>query len=201
MSDGIRHFWTNIAGVKYWNADGTSRQRVLRDLEPLTPLKLEEEPDNLHDPNAVRVCLTNGRQLGYLPKEVAREVALRRQEGCWHRAVVSKAKLVTATQTGGQVAEGGTYLRIDILVAEAEDYVTDNELCDYLDAVSAKSIVVDEPAPAEVAPPVTGPTRTPQPAATRPQTPIPRPHAPSFWQWCRSIFSGGAKQKDSVAVD
>ena len=192
MSDGIRHFWTNIAGVKYWNADGTSRQRVLRELPPFTPVKFEEEPENLHDPNAVRVCLQDGRQLGYLPREVAGEVMLRRQEGCWHRALIGATKLVTATQTGGQVSEGGSYLRIDILVAEAEDYVADAELCDYLDAVAAKTIVSEpEPAVATAAVPQTAPA---QPAAARQPAPIPKPHARGFWQWCRSIFGGKTKE-------
>jgi hypothetical protein len=192
VSDGIRHFWTNIAGVKYWNADGTSRQRVLRELPPFTPVKLEEEPDNLHDPNAVRVVLQDGRQLGYLPRDVASEVTHRRQDGCWHRALIGATKLVTASQTGGQVAEGGSYLRIDVLVAEAEDYVTDAELCEYLDAVAAKSIVIE---PEPIAAPAAVPQAVPvQPAATRPSAPIPKPHARGFWQWCRSIFNGKTKE-------
>jgi hypothetical protein len=191
VSDGIRHFWTNIAGVKYWNADGTSRQRVLRELPPLTPIKLEEEPDNLHDPNAVRVCLQDGRQLGYLPREVANEVTHRRQEGCWHRALIGATKLVTATQTGGQVSEGGSYLRIDILVAEAEDYVTDAALCEYLDAVAAKSIV-SEPEPVVASAGVSQMAT----AAARQPAPIPKPHARGFWQWCRSFFGG--KTKDTA---
>ena len=192
MSDGIRHFWTNIAGVKYWNADGTSRQRVLRELPPFTPVKLEEEPENLHDPSAVRVCLQDGRQLGYLPREVARDVMLRRQDGCWHRALIGATKVVTASQTGGQVSEGGSYLRIDILVAEAEDYVTDAELCEYLDAVAAKAIVSEpEPVVASAGDSQAAPG---QPAATRQSAPIPKPHARGFWQWCRSIFGGRTKE-------
>jgi hypothetical protein len=39
------------------------------------PVILVRAPDNLHDPNAIAVCDTAGRQLGYLPRELAAEYA------------------------------------------------------------------------------------------------------------------------------
>jgi hypothetical protein len=191
VTDGIRHYLTHIAGVKHFNADGTSRQRVIRELQPNCPLRLEEEPDNLHDPFAVRVCLQDGRQVGYLPRELAKEVFQNRQMGCWYRAVVCKANDVTASQMGGQVAEGGHYFRVDILVAEAEEYVNDHQLYEYLDKVAAELIAkLNAPPPA----PVTKSARD-VPAApgqtTRIEPPAQEPVRAPFWQRVANWFGGG----------
>jgi hypothetical protein len=183
VTDGIRHFVTHIAGVKHFNADGTSRQRVIRELQPHVLLRLEEEPDNLHDKNAVRVCLPDGRQVGYLPRELAREVSENRQRGCWSRAIVCRANDVTASQIGGQVDEGGHYLRVDILVAEAEEYVTDHELYEYLDTVADQVIAsFNEPAaaPSRTAARETAPVAAPTKTIVHP--PVENPVREPFWQ-------------------
>lgn len=42
---------------------------------PGCPLLLRREPDNEHDPNAIAVDLPDGVQLGYVPRELAAELA------------------------------------------------------------------------------------------------------------------------------
>lgn len=39
------------------------------------PVRLEREPDNSYDPNAIRVRLGDGRDLGYVARDAARGLA------------------------------------------------------------------------------------------------------------------------------
>ena len=43
--------------------------------EPGAPLTLRRDPANEHDPNAIAVHLDSGEQLGFVPRDVAAEVA------------------------------------------------------------------------------------------------------------------------------
>lgn len=70
--------WTRVVGVTYQNEDGTSRKDIIAGLSSGDKLRLEREPDNKFDPNAVKVCALCGdtwKQIGYLPKDVAGEVS------------------------------------------------------------------------------------------------------------------------------
>ena len=60
-------FRTALAGVTYANADGTSRQAILRTLHVGETLTLKREPGNEHDRHAVAVFRSNGQQVGYVP--------------------------------------------------------------------------------------------------------------------------------------
>jgi hypothetical protein len=42
---------------------------------PGSPLRLRRNPANEHDPNAIEVLLADGRQLGFVPRELALELA------------------------------------------------------------------------------------------------------------------------------
>jgi hypothetical protein len=44
-------------------------------LEPGAPLELRRDPDNPHDPNAVAVHVPGGPQAGWVPRELAPQVA------------------------------------------------------------------------------------------------------------------------------
>jgi hypothetical protein len=68
-------FHASVAGITYANADGSSRQVVLGRCRKGEGLKLVREPANSYDRNAVGVRRSNGEQLGYLPRELARKVA------------------------------------------------------------------------------------------------------------------------------
>ena len=45
------------------------------DLEPGRPLELRRDPDNEHDPNAIAVHALGGDQVGWVPRELAAELA------------------------------------------------------------------------------------------------------------------------------
>lgn len=69
---------TKVVGVTYLNEDGSSRRDIIAGLSSMDKVRLEREPDNKYDPNAVRVCILVGdkwQQIGYLPKDVAAELA------------------------------------------------------------------------------------------------------------------------------
>jgi len=57
-------FYSKVVGVTYDNPDGSSRQAIIARCRLGEQLILEAEPDNQHDPNAVKVLRTNGQQLG-----------------------------------------------------------------------------------------------------------------------------------------
>src|SRR5690606_41396851 len=63
---------TNLAGGKFRPMDA---QQITLSLEPGTPLRLEREPTNPYDPNAIKVNEVDGVHLGYVPKNVAVHLA------------------------------------------------------------------------------------------------------------------------------
>lgn len=64
-----------VHGIFHKNINGSSRQVIIRSCRNGELLRLVAEPDNLYDPGAVKVCRTNGDQLGYLPAEHAFRIA------------------------------------------------------------------------------------------------------------------------------
>jgi hypothetical protein len=56
------------------------------ELEPGAALELRRDPDNEHDPNAIQVCA--GDQLGWVPRELAAELAPQLDSGRPWSAVV-----------------------------------------------------------------------------------------------------------------
>ena len=79
-----------VAGVAYYNDDGSSRQTAIRGLAPGEVLGLEAEPDNQYDPNAVRVLDGDGRQIGFLGKRHAEEFAACQRRGECFMALVAE---------------------------------------------------------------------------------------------------------------
>ena len=61
-----------VVGESFPNPNGTSRQQFIDQAVPGTPVFLVPEPDNIHDPKAIRVFLSRGSeataQIGYLPR-------------------------------------------------------------------------------------------------------------------------------------
>ena len=82
-------FYTKVAGVTFEN-----RQRVIAKLERRGLLEegegliLKREPFNPYDSNAVAVYASNGEQIGFLPKDIAKEAAPRMDRGVIYRATV-----------------------------------------------------------------------------------------------------------------
>jgi hypothetical protein len=61
-----------LAGVTFRDAQNNIRTFGCKDIGSYA---LVREPDNPHDPNAIRVALVGIVFLGYVPKDVARELA------------------------------------------------------------------------------------------------------------------------------
>jgi hypothetical protein len=69
-----KYFNAKIAGASSPNADGNSRRSIIKKCEPMEILRLELEPNNPADPNAIAVKRVDGTQLGYLERGVASDL-------------------------------------------------------------------------------------------------------------------------------
>jgi hypothetical protein len=61
----------SVAGAAAHHAEALSGEGA----EPGRPLELRRDPANPHDPNAIAVHVASGEQLGWVPREVAADVA------------------------------------------------------------------------------------------------------------------------------
>ncbi len=107
-------FFTKVTGVTQRNADGSLRQDIIEDLEDewrargALKLSLRREPDNPYDRNAVAVLDQEGRQIGYLSRQVASTVAPRLDRG---EVVHAELRAVTG---GGLTHNYGVNIKIAI---------------------------------------------------------------------------------------
>jgi HIRAN domain len=62
------------------------------DAAPGRPLLLDRDRDNEHDPNAIRVLAASGEQLGWVPRELAAELAADLDAGRRWSAVVLRER-------------------------------------------------------------------------------------------------------------
>jgi hypothetical protein len=92
-------FRTKVAGVTHRNKDRTSRQATLRKMkkaldndELFDLITLVREPDNPHDPNAIKVINEEGKQIGYIRSAVAYSLAQNMDNGT--RVVASVVDIV-----------------------------------------------------------------------------------------------------------
>jgi hypothetical protein len=60
-----------VAGAGRHHADALAAE----DVGPGRPLELRRDPDNPHDPNAIAVHAAGGAQVGWVPRELAAELA------------------------------------------------------------------------------------------------------------------------------
>ena len=70
-----RSFYTKVVGVTHGNPDGSSRQEIILNCQVGERLHLVREPENRHDPSAIKVCRESGEQLGYISADVAFRMA------------------------------------------------------------------------------------------------------------------------------
>ena len=63
---------TKLAGVSFDNCQANILQWGCTDIGTFA---LEREPDNPHDPNAIRVSLFGIYHMGYLPRDAAQRIA------------------------------------------------------------------------------------------------------------------------------
>jgi hypothetical protein len=88
--DEKRCFYQQVHGIYHRNDDGSSRQTVISKCVPGEELNLVPEPDNPHDPNAVKVCRMNGEKLGYLSSEFASRYLNETAMGWTYRVTVEE---------------------------------------------------------------------------------------------------------------
>jgi HIRAN domain-containing protein len=69
-----KYFNARIAGASSPNADDISRRSIIEKCEPMEVLRLELEPNNPADPQAIAVKRVDGTQLGYLERGVASDL-------------------------------------------------------------------------------------------------------------------------------
>lgn len=83
---------TYVAGVTFKNDNGTSRQAIIKKYCNIgDEVNLIPEPTNKHDPNAVKVCLQDGKQIGYL-RDIVADIRARKKaskNGANHRAFIN----------------------------------------------------------------------------------------------------------------
>ena len=66
---------SKIAGVTYTNADGSQRQKIVTKCSLGERLRLEREPNNPYDANAIKLLRLNGEQIGYVTARLATDLA------------------------------------------------------------------------------------------------------------------------------
>jgi len=89
----LKSFHSKIFGTFHKNKDGVDRQKILRNCKIGEKLILKHVPSS-YDKNAVEVCRTTGEQLGYLSRELAKELVYRLDRG-------SKVDAEISDLTGG----------------------------------------------------------------------------------------------------
>ena len=98
---------TKVAGVSKENVDGSSRQQIISEyIEEGDLVKLGLEPDNPHDPDAIRVLTTTGSQIGYLKREIAPKVK---------SAILNETEIITKVSWVGGREVRGVGLRIELV--------------------------------------------------------------------------------------
>lgn len=102
-------FNTKVVGVSF-----AGRQEALAGLHPGQPLKLVREPENPHDPAAVRVETRDGVPLGYLRAGLARHLATALDQGVQYTASV------TAVTGGEEGQHRGVNIFLDREPGEGE---------------------------------------------------------------------------------
>lgn len=71
-----KSFYEVVSGIRHKNSDGTSRQAILKKCHKGDAIKLIREPNNPYDALAVAVFhVPTGKQIGYLRKETAENIA------------------------------------------------------------------------------------------------------------------------------
>ena len=108
-------FFTKVVGVSFPNDDGSSRQQIITSLTESIEkeevlLLLERQQNNVHDQNAVAVYSFEGKQIGFLSKQVSETIAPLMDQG-------TKVIATAVTVTGGWPMQYGLNIRLDYQAA------------------------------------------------------------------------------------
>ncbi len=97
---------TKIVGVTYNNDNGVNRQEIIKGITIDTKIFLQFDKNNQYDKNAIQVILENGFQLGYLNKEIAKQISEENQS-------LDNIKVGISGITGGGKAAYGINIFIE----------------------------------------------------------------------------------------
>lgn len=116
-ADSGNTYFSKLVGVTFQNANGESRQQIIRSLSKSglldagAILQVVREPNNVYDPNAVAIYTPDGQQLGYLNRKDAAYVTQALDAG-------DKCQVISNGITGG--INGNVYgVNITIKVEES----------------------------------------------------------------------------------
>ena len=140
-------FYTKIVGVTFNNTgiNTENRQRIIAGLvqkgilKENTELALVREPENQYDPNAVAVFAPDGRQLGYLPSNIAQHVSSNIANGIHYNAYVTKV-------TGG---DADSFYGINLKIvckmqAVKEEFIEGNKATGYYSCPECSHMISDD---------------------------------------------------------
>jgi single-stranded-DNA-specific exonuclease len=97
---------TRVVGVTY-----EGRQRVVAQLIKGETIFLVRDPDNLYDPNAIKVMRGTGQQLGYLNRELAARITPILDDQC---EGVLRGFVIAVTGGYDQFSNRGVLIRFDL---------------------------------------------------------------------------------------
>ena len=81
-----------VSGVNRVGVCGEHRQSLIAKLRKGEPIFLVRQPNNEYDSNAVILYAANGKDIGFLPRELAKEIAPRLDKGSPVTATVSSVE-------------------------------------------------------------------------------------------------------------
>ena len=95
-----------VAGVNHVGLGGDYRQDIIAKLRSGEPIYLVRVPDHPDDPNAVVLFSGAGKDIGYLPRDVAAKIAPRLDAGSPVTATVERIEPFEAVATRPAVLRG-----------------------------------------------------------------------------------------------
>lgn len=107
----VRQFHTKIVGISQKNPDGSSRQKILSKCSVGDRLELRWDRFNKYDRNAIEVVTSDGKQLGFLSKELAKKVAPQISNGVRAFAIIKDI-------TGGTKEKKTLGCNIEVMIVE-----------------------------------------------------------------------------------
>ncbi len=136
----INHFTTIVAGVTKDNYDKSSRQKIIRTHCVIgEEVLLIPEPFNKFDPDAIKVCLQNGFQIGYLPSEISSKI-VRKQ------LLKQSANYAAFLRRVGPFKndEDETVWFVELIIVEWNNSFDANEAREYFENLRTKYVSVPE---------------------------------------------------------
>jgi len=138
----VYHLFTYVAGIQFPNTDGTSRQEFAKTLRVGQSLELVHDNDNPHDANAIKVLVSRDRQIGFLPRKIAIEVAPLHKRGWKYGCFVTSLGEEWEYDADDNETE---QINADVLLVGAGPSATDADAQAYFNAVICHIVAIRYP--------------------------------------------------------